>query len=186
MRAIALFAVIASLTCVQAQTYADPAQREDAELERKKLLRAADALDALQSKVETQSQEIEALRTELAKLQTETASLRSQLQASEGNRLKERKALIDEVSALMASKKTKSESSKPTPPPAPKENAGTADTGTQKGYEHVVQKGETLYLISQAYAAEGVKVSVSDLRKANHLGPNDPLKVGQKLFIPQK
>jgi murein DD-endopeptidase MepM/ murein hydrolase activator NlpD len=43
----------------------------------------------------------------------------------------------------------------------------------------VVQKGQTLFRISQAY-----QVEVAALMEANRLKPSTPLKVGQRLFIP--
>ena len=48
-----------------------------------------------------------------------------------------------------------------------------------KGITHVVEQGQTLFRISQAY---GVKVAA--LLEANHLKASVPLKVGQRLFIP--
>jgi LysM repeat protein len=61
-------------------------------------------------------------------------------------------------------------------PPAPK---------PQKGYYHVVESGETLSMICAAYRDQGVKVTTSELRKANGLTAKSVLKVGQKLFIPK-
>ena len=61
------------------------------------------------------------------------------------------------------------------PPPRP-------EVGTKappKGVTHVVQKGQTLFRISQAY-----QVSVASLLEANRLKPSTPLKVGQRLVIP--
>ena len=48
-----------------------------------------------------------------------------------------------------------------------------------KGITHVVQPGQTLFRISQAY-----RVSVASLLEANRLRPSSALKVGQKLVIP--
>jgi len=48
-----------------------------------------------------------------------------------------------------------------------------------KGITHVVEHGQTLFRISQAY-----QVKVTVLMEANHLKPSTPLKVGQRLFIP--
>jgi LysM repeat protein len=50
----------------------------------------------------------------------------------------------------------------------------------ESGYEHIVKQGETLSAIAAAY-----KVSVGDIKKANNLR-SDVLRVGQKLFIPDK
>jgi hypothetical protein len=54
-----------------------------------------------------------------------------------------------------------------------------------KGYYHVVESGETLTEICSAYRDQGVKVSISQVRKANGLTEKSVLKVGQKLFIPK-
>jgi LysM repeat protein len=62
------------------------------------------------------------------------------------------------------------------PAPAPK---------PQKGYYHTVESGETLTMICAAYRDQGVKVTVSQVRKANGLSPESVLRIGQKLFIPK-
>lgn len=62
------------------------------------------------------------------------------------------------------------------PPPAPKR---------QKGYYHVVAAGETVADIAQAFRDQGVKVTSSQIRKANGLTPESTLKPGEKLFIPK-
>jgi LysM repeat protein len=64
------------------------------------------------------------------------------------------------------------------PAPAPKPKP-------QKGYYHVVESGETLAIICQAYRDDGVKVSLSQVRKANGLTSKSVLKAGQKIFIPK-
>ena len=69
-------------------------------------------------------------------------------------------------------------------------NAATADTAPapvkpQMGYYHIVAGGETLTLICAAYRANGVNVTVSEIRKANGLTEKSVLKTGQKLFIPK-
>lgn len=48
------------------------------------------------------------------------------------------------------------------------------------GYEHVVQKGETLSEVATAY-----KVTVNAIIKANNLKNPDAIRVGQTLFIPE-
>ncbi|MFH1067569.1 MAG: LysM peptidoglycan-binding domain-containing protein [bacterium] len=56
----------------------------------------------------------------------------------------------------------------------------------EEGYEHVVEKGQTLWIIAQAYQKKGVHVTVEDICKANDMKPGDKLRVGQRLFIPNK
>jgi LysM repeat protein len=50
----------------------------------------------------------------------------------------------------------------------------------ERGYEHVVQAGQTLSEIASAY-----KVKPQDIIKANKLQNPNALRVGQKLFIPE-
>jgi len=83
----------------------------------------------------------------------------------------------------------------PDSPPAhtstPSANADSAPDSTppppkpQKGYYHIVADGETLTLICEAYRDNGVKVTVSEIRKANGLTEKSVLKPGQKIFIPK-
>lgn len=48
-----------------------------------------------------------------------------------------------------------------------------------QGVTHVVERGQTLFRISQAYG-----VAVAALAGANRLKPSSPLKIGQRLFVP--
>ncbi len=74
-------------------------------------------------------------------------------------------------------------------PPAPpkEENSDTppaAATTQQNGYEYKVQEGDTLSAIAKAYKEKGVKVTTSQILKANPgLSPNS-LYVGKTIFIP--
>jgi LysM domain-containing protein len=80
------------------------------------------------------------------------------------------------------------------PPPDPASTSpgtdATADNTPapvkpQKGYYHIVASGETLIMIRDAYRANGVNVTASEIRKANGLTETSILKTGQKLFIPK-
>lgn len=53
-------------------------------------------------------------------------------------------------------------------------------SASETGYEHIVESGQTLSAIAAAY-----KVSVSSIKKANNM-KSDTVRVGQKLFIPQR
>jgi LysM repeat protein len=55
---------------------------------------------------------------------------------------------------------------------------------TEKGFEYVVQPGDTLSVIVQAYREKNIKVSVDQIIKANPGLSATKLRVGQKLFIP--
>jgi len=80
-----------------------------------------------------------------------------------------------------------------TPPPPRKPIVPTpADTATsggdkpkdEKGYEYVIQSGDTLSIIAQAYKEKSIKVSVAQILKANPGLDATKLRVGQKIFIP--
>lgn len=59
-----------------------------------------------------------------------------------------------------------------------------APTGPQQGYDYVIASGDTLSAIAKQCRAQGVKVTVNDILKANPgLNPN-ALIVGKKIFIP--
>jgi hypothetical protein len=55
---------------------------------------------------------------------------------------------------------------------------------TQKGYEYVIQSGDTLSSVLAEYKKQGVKVSVDDVHKATPGLKPTSMKVGQKVFIP--
>lgn len=69
--------------------------------------------------------------------------------------------------------------------PGPSDNTPTANNGSaQNGYEYTIAPGNTLTAIVKAYRAQGVKVTVDQVLKANPgLNPNN-LIVGKKIFIP--
>jgi beta-lactamase regulating signal transducer with metallopeptidase domain/LysM repeat protein len=60
----------------------------------------------------------------------------------------------------------------------------TSPHPSDKGFEYVIQKGDTLSIIAQAYKEKNIKVSNDDILKANPGLKAEKLKVGQKIFIP--
>ncbi|MEM6885952.1 MAG: LysM peptidoglycan-binding domain-containing protein [Verrucomicrobiota bacterium] len=148
-----------------------PGSIADAEMERQKILKAADQMEVLTHKVETMQLELVALKESITKLQSENTSLKNQLALVQKNAEREREALLSEIGKIIS-------------------EGGAASTQaapqTTEGYEHVVQKGQSLWAIAHAFQKQGVKVTVEDIREANKLKEGAFLKVGQKLFIPKK
>ncbi|HEY8967382.1 MAG TPA: LysM domain-containing protein [Candidatus Methylacidiphilales bacterium] len=190
---------LASAPLLRAQE--DPGAREDEKAARQKLLRASDQIDALQASVDGHTQQIadmkmtigqqrndiESLRSQLAGLKDENAALRAALAKLDAARAEERKALLDEVSKIVADGSKRAPAPPPPAPSAPAAAAPAADGGgEQKGFDYVVVKGDTLHAIAAAYQANGVHVTVADLRAANNLKKDEAIHVGQKLFIPKK
>ncbi len=145
----------------------------------------------LTAQVQTQKQ--------MAELARELASLREQIGAANGHlasqedlrRLTEKVAEVDKKRAadseLVARELDKLGKAAAAPihrprPPAVEDTAPPA--GAQKGYEYVIQKGDTISSIVQAYREKGAKVTTADILSANPgLNPSK-LSVGRKLFIP--
>ena len=170
--------------------------------------------EAAKSSVDAMKADLAKLQDENAALKQQLADLQAAFNKSEADRAKERQALLDEVADLIKAGKISGVKKKPaaetdatadTPPQpatsasdttlAPPPDAGSASGGTtpddnatpkpQKGYYHVVQTGETLTMICAAYRQNGIKVTVTQVRKANGLTDKSVLRVGQKLFIPK-
>jgi regulator of replication initiation timing len=97
---------------------AGPDAAQDAEAARQKLLKASDQIDQMESNSEANKAALDGIKTQLAKLQDDNTALKSQvstlqdtvqkqqdsLDRMQANRAKERQALIDEISALVAEK----------------------------------------------------------------------------------
>ena len=119
-------------------------------------------------------------RDELAK---ELARLTDAIREVDKRREEDRKLILDEIRKLAAA---------PVPEPAPRSArpnpvaplTDPAATGPQKGYEYEVKADDTVAAIVSAYRANGVKVTVAEVLKANPgLNPNK-LRVRQKIYIP--
>jgi LysM repeat protein len=182
---LALLFTVSVAAALRAQ---DPGAEQDAIAERQKILKAADQLDLLTQQnaqivqQNTQlSQQITALQERLLKLETANGDLKEQLVQQQKDWAAEKEKLLKEVSKIVASgggkpaKATETATAAPSTPNKP-----------EQGYEYVVQPGQSLWAIADAYQKSGVNVTVEDIRKANNLGKTDTLKVGQKLFIPKK
>lgn len=165
---VALVVIIATTT-IKAQNF-DPALREDAAIERQKILKTADQLDLIVG----QNQQ---LQSDLVKLKQEVAELQQKLADLESNAAKDKQTLLKEVSAIVAAK--------PAPPKPEIKEEKTAPPTKQEGFEYEVKAGDNLWAIAKAYQDAGVKVSVDDLRRVNQLDKSQNLKTGQKLFIPK-
>jgi LysM repeat protein len=103
---------------LRARPLGDPGATQDAEDEREKLLKAADQIDAIEANSEATKASLDSFKAQLSQLEDENTALKAQvstlqdtvvrqqdaLDEMKAARLKERQALIDEVSALVAGK----------------------------------------------------------------------------------
>lgn len=171
--------------------------------------------EAAQSTLVGMKADLAKLQDENIQLRQQLADLQAAFDKAQASRDQERQALLDKVSDLVAAgkasspaktakKKTADAEASNDASPAPRHAADPPSTVTaqtpptpddappapvkkvEKGYYHVVEDGETLSMICEAYRDQGIHVTVSQIRKANGLTEKSILKVGQKLFIPKR
>lgn len=104
--------------------------------------------------------------------------LADKIQELDRKREADKELILREIEKLG---KTVASSTRPTSSP-------TVDTSqlspNQKGFEYVIQSGDTLSAIAEAYRQKNIKVTVEEILAANPGLDPRRLKVGQKIFIP--
>ncbi|MCU0784771.1 MAG: LysM peptidoglycan-binding domain-containing protein [Verrucomicrobia bacterium] len=143
-----------------------------------------------QKRLAAQAKEIESLREQTAKptgnfaSQEDLRQLAGKLQEIDQKRVTDNEKILKEIEKLgKASAGTRTERKTPKTTTEPVEKPGVA-SGPEKGFEHVIQSGDTPSTIALAYREKGIKITTEQILKANPgLKPNS-LRVGQKIFIP--
>lgn len=148
-------------------------------------------LDALSREISEMREKVNApapndfaSREELKRLSVTVEKIESNRQADKELILKNIEALGKaggEVSLPPRPKKKKTEE----PKTDPKTDEPTADGSPQNGYEYKVRAGDSLGLIVKAYRDKGVKVTTTQILKANPGLDPDKLFAGRKIFIPE-
>jgi LysM repeat protein len=140
-------------------------------------------ISELREKVNTPQVNDSASRDDLKKLAEQVQEIDKKRQADRELILKE----IDRLGkAVVAAAAVPTHiSTKPSNPKPAADDTDTAAPATpQNGYEYVVQKGDSLSAIAKAYRAKGVKVTTSQIIKANPGLSAVTLYSGKKIFIP--
>src|ERR1051326_7406526 len=128
--------------------------------------------------------DVKDLQTRLAQVQTSSGGaasasdvqqLRAQVAALEAQREKDKQVILDQVAKEIAGVAGAAGSKRASPT-----TRDTSKGSSDVGYEHVVEKGQTLTDIAKAYG-----VTVAAIKKENGL-KSDNISIGQKLFIPKK
>jgi LysM repeat protein len=149
------------------------------ELQGKRLDALAKQISELSDKVSTPQVNDSPSRDDLKKLAEQVQEIDKKRQDDRELILKKLKELGDTMSSAPVKPK-----SKPVAVPASDDPSATTPAVPQKGYEYVVQKGDTLPAIAKAYREQGVKVTTAQIIKANpNVDPNK-LFIGKKIFIP--
>lgn len=173
-------------------------------------VRAQDAatqerLDKLAGRIEDLAASQESLKKQVDELVRELQGVREQAnkptvsyaRPEDLNRLAEKVQEVDRK-RLDDAEKTRAELLKlrkvletPLPQPkktvvsAPKDTPATSVSNTpEKGFEYVIKSGDTLDAIAQAYREKNIKVTVSQILKANPGLKAERLIKGKKIFIP--
>ena len=181
------------------------AERQDLE---DRLKRLAGTVEALQATQEAQQKRLTALVEELRTAHDETSRtgnkfatreevklLVEKIQELDRKREADKKLILEEIQKLakvpasVPRERSSGDGSTGTTPKPLRATSNTeitqpGPTGPQKGYEHVIEKGQTLSAIIEAYRKEGVKVTLKQVLDANPNINEKKLSVGQKIFIP--
>lgn len=162
-------------------------------------VRQQEDLRTLQERIQRLSGRTEGLEMETQRLAAETESVRklassagesqgrliqgqvqeigTRVRQLEAARETDRQAIVDDISRRMAEiMKKSSVGSSPSGARTPARRASSAS-----GYEHVVKAGESLSAIAAAYG-----VSAAVISQENGISDPSKVRVGQKLFIPEK
>lgn len=199
---ITLFFFYFAASVSHAQSYkANPSAAADAEIERQKILRAADSIEDMRSQVESMNTQFASLKKEIADLQEENKTLKALNKTLLDNDKKIEEAIRKVDTAREADRKQIAddlkkgiEEIKKAQATQAKEVAAAQETSRQKAskekapseakemeyYEHTVESGHTLASIARVY-----EVKVEDIQKANKIKGSN-IRVGQKLLIPKK
>ena len=127
--------------------------------------------------------EIAALRGELATLRAKVDALPAAISKLIDEREKKIIAYTDSsVKAAETRLKNEIASNR-----RPANTPVASGTFTGQAYEHVVESGQTLSEIAQAYSQQtGTRITVNDILSANNIPDASKLKIGQKILIPKK
>jgi len=119
--------------------------------------------------------------------QESVRQLSDQIKKVDEARVAENKRIFDTIDEMNRLLKGLASAPPPRPPSARAETrsgAGAANPN-EEGFEYVVQKGDTLSGIVQAYRQQNIKVTSKAVQEANPAVNWDRLRVGQKVFIPK-
>ena len=144
-------------------------------------------LAALEKQISDLNDKINAAPTTESASREDLKALATQVQEIDKKRQDDRDLILSKIKDIGAAVGSAPPSHKSRPAPDTAAAGGdnsTAPAVPQKGYEHVVESGETLSAIAKAYRAQGVKVTTAQIIAANpKLNPN-ALIAGKKIFIP--
>ncbi len=140
------------------------------------LNRSIEVMDGRMNRLEAQQasgarspDELTALRRDIQLLRTERESLRKEITED----------LAARVEKIAARQQAESQAARAPARAAAAAPAASGAAPARAGYEHIVEKGQTLSVIARGYGK-----SMESIMKANKITNPSNIRVGQKLFIP--
>jgi predicted RNase H-like nuclease (RuvC/YqgF family) len=148
--------------------------------------------EAMRKQVEALAKEIESLRDQMTRPSGNYAAQEDLKRVVKGVEEVDRKRLEDYdkirnelVNLRKSLLNTPSQPGKTHSTPVISSNSSSEKTASSdKGYEYVVKKGDSLSVIIQAYRDNNIKVTQEQILKANPGLVPEKMRVGQKIFIP--
>ena len=148
------------------------------EVQRKRIDALEREISELRDKVSTPQVNNGASRDDLQALATQVQEIVKKQQDDKELILKE----LEKLSKVAAGPTHKS--SPNVTPAKTSEDPGTTPATPQKGYDYIIKDGDRLSEIAKAYRDQGVKVTTTQILKANPGLDANKLYVGKKIFIP--
>lgn len=141
-------------------------------------------LDALAKQISDLSDKVNTPAVSTGASADDLKSLAAQVQEIDKKRQSDRDLILKEIEKLGNATAAPKHKSTPVTAPPDDPTATAAPATPQKGYEYKVQAGDTMSAIAKAYRDQGVKVTTTQILKANPKLDPTKLYVGQKIFIP--
>ena len=154
--------------------------REDMLIIQDKMQKLDGRIEGLELEVERLRHDVDAARSapsQVQPLQARLDDLETRIRAVDAARERDKQEIVDKLSTKLTQIVSSSKSSSSAKKQGSKKSSAS---GSQSGYEHVVQAGDTLSAIAAAY-----KVSSKVILDNNEIKDPNRLSVGQKLFIPE-
>lgn len=150
-----------------------------------------DAKEAQNKKIEDLQNQIRDLQNQVSKPTGNYASaddvkqLADAVKEIDKKRQEDNEHILQELQNLGNSLKSPASSRHASSGSTPQSVPPTHSSGPQKGYDYVVQEGDTPAAIAKAYREKGIKVTSQQILDANPGLKANNMKVGQKIFIPE-
>ncbi len=138
-----------------------------------------DALNRNQQLIDSRLRGIEVQLSSGTQTQQDIAALRSELERVRVDRERLRAQITEDLAGKIEKVVARQQQSLPSTPRPPAAAADTPPSAARTGYEHKVERGQTLSEIARGY-----NTTVDKIIKANNIKDPATIRVGQSLFIP--